>query len=229
MRKRTLFTATLLLSAGLAFGQSAGGGICFFFPESLLEGSGSVSKESGFSTSLGLGDMLSVPIGFTYIKASGFLPYSDTDGDGSLERMDSRIWYVADTFIPYLRLNASIELGALYLEGFGGVAGAWVLAPQAFEGAIGQYYPASGVYVFEGLKSDFGFGYGYQLGAAAGIKIDAISVGLEAVFTDLSAQVGLDGGYTHYDGAGSSTGTISESFTARLRGLSLGIIGSFEF
>ncbi|HDQ14741.1 MAG TPA: hypothetical protein ENN41_08000 [Sediminispirochaeta sp.] len=41
----------ILLPATELFAQSAGGGISFFFPESLLDKSGSVSKETPFNRS----------------------------------------------------------------------------------------------------------------------------------------------------------------------------------
>ncbi|MGC9312568.1 MAG: hypothetical protein ACP5IA_07720 [Sediminispirochaetaceae bacterium] len=67
MRKIPLLALVLglALTGPFCFAQSAGGGISFFFPESLLDGSGSVSKEAGLSTSLGIGEMLSIPVGFT--------------------------------------------------------------------------------------------------------------------------------------------------------------------
>ena len=231
--KRVIMAAAVgLLGAALAYGQSAGGGISFFVPESLLEGSGSVSKEAGLSTSLGFGDVLSLPAGFTYIKASGFLPYNKTDGE--LKRMDNRIWYTADTFIPYLRLKGTVDIGPLYLEGFGGVAGAWIVAPQAFEAQIGKYYaPAGDLYYFTKLESDFSLGYGYQAGATAGVRVDAVSVGLEVIFTDLRAKTTVSSDdYVHYkenDSADTGQSGFEKSFTSRLRGLSLGITGSFAF
>src|SRR6056297_687977 len=170
MRNTALMIGLFLMTVSLSFGQSAGGGLSFFFPESLVtgDGSGSVSKEAGLSTSIGFGDFLSVPVGFTYIKASGFMPYQETGDDDSLERMDNTIWYTADTFIPYLRLKAKVPIGPVYFEGFGGVAGAWIVAPQTFDGAVGRYYGsqkgADYYYIFEKLETDSSFGFGYQFG-----------------------------------------------------------------
>ena len=229
-----MVAAGLFLSTAAVYGQSAGGGISFFFPESLLQGSGSVSRESGFSTSLGLGDYLSLPAGFTYIKASGLLAYDDTDGDDRIERLDDRIWYVADTFLPYLRIKGSVDAGSFYFEGFGGVAGLWVVAPQAFDGAMGRYYGGSAkddFYVFHTLKSEFSFGYGYQFGATAGMRFGDVRVGLEAVYTDVSARATASSDdYDYYEGATlTPSSDFKETFTARLRGISLGIVGSFAF
>lgn len=140
MRKFGLTLGIFFLTITMGFGQSAGGGLSFFFPESLLDGSGSVSKEAGLSTSIGLGEYLSVPVGFTYIKASGFMPYDKNGDDDSLQQIDDTIWYTADTFIPFLRLKTQISAGPVYLEAFGGIAGAWIVAPQTFDGAVGRYY-----------------------------------------------------------------------------------------
>ncbi|MFO7731661.1 MAG: hypothetical protein R6V86_12970, partial [Spirochaetia bacterium] len=63
-QRAVLIIGLFLLTVSLSFGQSAGGGLSFFFPESLVtgDGSGSVSKEAGLSTSIGLSDFLSVPV-----------------------------------------------------------------------------------------------------------------------------------------------------------------------
>lgn len=237
-QRAAFITGLLLMTVSLSFGQSAGGGISFFFPESLVTGggSGSVSKEAGLSTSIGLSDFLSVPVGFTYIKASGFLPYQETGEDDSLERMDNTIWYTADTFIPYLRLKAKLPLGPVYLEGFGGVAGAWIVAPQTFDGAVGRYYGSQKdtdyYYIFENLETDISFGLGYQVGGTVGLTIDAISIGIEAIFTDLRAETTLSSS-EYYEGAVTDPLTegekFEESFTSRLRGLSIGLNGSYSF
>jgi len=232
MRKIYFLVLILGLSAALGYAQSAGGGISFFFPESLLDGSGSVSKEADLSTSLGIGERLSIPVGFTYIKTSGFTGYEDTDGDDKLNKLDDRIWYIADTFIPYMRLKGRLELGSLFVEGFGGVAGAWIVAPQAFDGAIGRYYgPEDGgvFYVFNELDSDFSFGWGYQVGAALGLRIDAISISLEGIFTDLKADTEISSDDAYLDSPASPVNDFSRSFTSRLRGISIGINGSYEF
>jgi hypothetical protein len=234
MRKMIICAAVLLFAASLAYGQSAGGGLSFFFPESLIRGSGSgsVSKESGLSTSVSFGEFISVPVGFTYIKASGLMAYEDTGEEAPGERLADRIWYVADTFIPYLRIQGSLGLGSVYLKAFGGLAGAWFVAPQAFDGAIGRHYgPGDSFYMFESLSTNFSFGYGYQYGGTVGVKIQSVSVGLEAVFTDLWSEAGISSDRNiFYDGSSTvQDKDFNESFFARLRGISLGITGSFEF
>ncbi len=234
MRKILLLALILTSTAALGFAQSAGGGISFFFPESILDGSGSVSKEAGLSTSLGIGEVLSIPVGFTYIKASGFTGYKDTDGDDKLDQLDDRIWYTADTFIPYVRLKGHFDLGNMFVEGFGGIAGAWIVAPQAFEGSIGRYYgtQSSGeYYVFNDLDSDFSFGWGYQVGAAFGLRFDALSISLEGIFTDLKADTEINSTDNwYYDGSTTLEDVdFTRTFTSRLRGISIGINGSYEF
>lgn len=233
--KKILFILMILAPTGapILFAQSAGGGLSFFFPESLLDKSGSVSKEAGLSTNLGFGNGISIPLGFTYIKASGLQAYKDTDDDESLEKLDENIWYIADTFIPYVRAQVHVDLGSLFVEGFGGIAGAWIVAPQAFTGAIGRYYGAEdGVdyYVFSDLESEFSFGFGYQFGAAVGFRSGDISISLEGIFTNLKADTEI----TATEGweGGTTPGTISDfssEFTSRLRGISLGLNGSYAF
>ncbi len=57
-----------------AFAQSAGGGISVFVPESLYRfGNGTIAFEQGLSTTIGLGPVLSVPIGFAYHSTDGYL------------------------------------------------------------------------------------------------------------------------------------------------------------
>ncbi len=237
MRKLILCVGIFFLTVSLSFAQSAGGGLSFFFPESLLEGSGSVSKEAGLSTSLGLGNFISIPVGFTYIKASGFMPYDETGEDDSLERIDDTIWYTADTFIPYLRLKTHIPLGPAFFEAFGGVAGAWIVAPQTFDGAVGRYYggEASDVnyYILKDLETDISFGFGYQFGGTIGFTMDAISIGIEGIFTDLRADTELTSG-DYYEASESSglvegSGEFERTFTSRLRGISIGVNGSYAF
>jgi len=232
MRKIAFVCLLLILITSGASAQSAGGGISFFFPQSLLDGKGSVSKEAGLSTSLGLGESFSIPIGFTYIKASGFQGYKDTDNDGGLNQLDEDIWYIADTFIPYIRLKTHINEGLLFVEAFGGIAGAWIVAPQTFDGAVGRYYGGADggeYYVFRKLESDISFGLGYQLGTTVGFRIDALSIGIEGVFTDLKAdtKISSEEGW-FYNGTTTEINNFSETFTSRLRGISIGITGSYE-
>ena len=236
MRKIGLTIGLLLLTAYLSFGQSAGGGLSFFFPESLLDGSGSVSKEAGLSTSIGLGEYLSVPIGFTYIKASGFMPYNKSGEDDSLKQMDDTIWYTADTFIPFLRLKTHVPLGPVYLEAFGGIAGAWIVAPQTFDGAVGRYYGSEAstfdYYIFVNINTEISFGFGYQVGGTVGFQIDAISVGIDAVLTDIRAETTLSSD-DYYEVSKSDAvnpgSDFEETFTSRLRGISIGLSGSYSF
>lgn len=238
MRKIGLFMGLFLLTAYLSFGQSAGGGLSFFFPESLLDGSGSVSKEAGLSTSISLGEYLSVPVGVTYIKASGFMPYDNSGEDESLQQIDDTIWYTADTFIPFLHLKTHVPLGPVYVEAFGGIAGAWIVAPQTFDGAVGRYYgnQAEGFdyYIFENLETEIAFGLGYQIGGTVGFQIDAISVGIDAVLTDIRAETTLTSNDYYEVKVSNQEGTaqssdFEETFTSRLRGISIGLSGAYSF
>ncbi|MFO7849222.1 MAG: hypothetical protein R6V67_04600 [Spirochaetia bacterium] len=232
-----VFTAVLLLSASPLFSQSFGGNLSFFVPESLLDGSGSVSNEAGLSTSFGFGDIVSVPVGFTYIKASGLMAYDKNDNN-SLERISDEIWYTADTFIPYLRLQAHIPLGPVFIQGIAGAVGAWFIAPQTNEGAVGRAFAAEAggthdIYTFDDLSMDISFGYGYQAGGSIGMQIDAIRVQLTALFTDIFADTTAESDRAYkidYDGTNPivEETDFEKEFTSRLRGISVGIGGSYE-
>ena len=240
-KKRILLISAVLivLLCTPLFGQSFGGSISFFFPESLSYSSGSVSKEAGISTSLGLGETISIPVGFTYIKASGFMPYEEND-DGKLSRIDDEIWYTADTFIPYLRVQAHVPLGTLFVEGFAGIAGAWIVVPQMNEGAMGRAFAeraggSDDFYAFDDPSLDISFGYGYQAGGSIGVQIEAIRVQITGIFTDIRAQTTASSDTVYkIDYEGGTDGTVTEqsgfeeTFVSRLRGISVGLGGSYS-
>ncbi|MFP4491670.1 MAG: hypothetical protein ACLFNZ_09350 [Spirochaetaceae bacterium] len=230
-RKIILSIAVLLLLASSPlFSQSIGGGLSFFVPESLLHKSGSLSNEAGLSTSIGFGDIVSVPVGFTYMKASGLMAY-----DNKLKRISDEIWYTADTFIPYLRLQAHIPLGPVFIRGIAGGVGAWFIAPQLNEGAIGQAFASEtddDFYAFDDLSMNAIFGYGYQAGTSIGVEIDRISVQITALFTDIFAPTTAKSD-TYYK-INYADETVDEDtdfkgeFISRLRGISVGLGGSYE-
>lgn len=235
---RVLMTIVLASVVALpGFGMSFGGSISFFVPESLVVGevSGSVSKEAGLSYSLGLGDYISIPAGFTYIKASGLLPY-EKNSNNVLHRSDKEIWYTADTFIPYLRIETHIPMGPVFVEGFAGAAGGWFIAPQMNEGAIGRTYgdkdsDGYDYYVFDDLSMNISLGYGYQAGGSIGVEMDQIRVKLNGSYTDIIAKTTVKSGTYYkvdYDGSTAKAADFEESFTSRLRGFSVGIGGSYQ-
>ena len=174
-------------------------------------------------------------MGFTYIKASGVIPYEKEDGD--LKRIDDEIWYTADTFIPYLRLKAHIPLGSLFLEGFGGVAGAWLVVPQMNEGAVGRGFAdhtgeAFDTYVYDDLDMDISFGIGFQAGGSIGMQFDAIRVQITGIYTDIRADTTAKSDtYYEVDYSGGSAvegSDFEQEFISRLRGISVGIGGSYQ-
>ncbi|MFP4619484.1 MAG: hypothetical protein ACLFMZ_11635, partial [Spirochaetaceae bacterium] len=233
-RRVILFTAVLLLTTSPLFSQSIGGGLSFFVPESLLHKSGSLSNEAGLSTSIGFGDIVSVPVGFTYMKASGLMAYDKNDNN-KLERISDEIWYTADTFIPYLRLQAHIPLGPVFIRGIAGGVGAWFIAPQLNEGAIGRTFASEtddDFYAFDDLSMNAIFGYGYQAGTSIGVEIDRISVQITALFTDIFAPTTAKSD-TYYK-INYANETVDEDtdfkgeFISRLRGISVGLGGSYE-
>lgn len=226
--------ALLTVSTVPAFSQtSAGGGLSFFVPESLYRfQSGSISKEAGLSTSFGVGDYISFPLGFTYIKATGF-----TAGlKGGSDLMDGNIWFSADTFLPYLRCQGTLPLGPLYLNILGGIAGAWIVAPQPFYTTIENHYSDGNTrYVFDQISFNSSFGWAWQAGGNLGLTIGQISVELQFLYTDLRADMEISSPqYWEIDAAGPTITEktdfpFEEDLESRLRGFSIGLGGSFAF
>lgn len=68
-----------------------------------------------------------------------------------------------------------------------------------------------------------------------GFKIDAISVGIDATLTDLRAETTLSSDEYYQVEVGGAGGPAAlgsgfeETFTSRLRGISIGLSGSYAF
>jgi hypothetical protein len=107
MMKRALAAIVFALALGtLAFGQSAGGGISVFVPETLYRyGKGTVAFEQGLSTAIGFGKIISLPVGFAYHSTDGF-----TVEHADLKRVEGPAFY-GDSIIPYAMLKAKIPWG----------------------------------------------------------------------------------------------------------------------
>jgi len=227
MERRFLFLLSGLLAVSLTgWAQSAGGGISVFVPETLYAyGEGTIAFEQGLSTSIGLGPLLSVPVGFAYHSSDGYLlEHAD------LEDTQAPALY-GDALIPYLMLQARLPLGPLYLEAFGGGALAWAfsLRPTG-EFAATLASTDNREIAVTSLDIEKGMGYGWLAGAALGVQIDAVSVDLGVTYRVLRIPLDIDASYVEWDG---TTGTPQEETfadaVAVLRGLSFRLGGSFSF
>lgn len=207
----------IILFLGLAFvlpltAADVGGGISVFVPLSLLEhGEGSVTIEQSLETSLGLGSFLSLPVGFVYNRVDGFLVKAE--GLGTSESP----WFYGDCFMPYAMLKAHLPLGFLYLDLFGGGALNWsfVLNPR-YDKIQGEL---EGVDYLRTIDYQQVWGYGYLAGAAAGVKIDQISVDLGVTWRDIRHPIDLsvtdqDGVETDY----SEAQLLLQGFSIALKG-----------
>ncbi|RKX85498.1 MAG: hypothetical protein DRP58_05765 [Spirochaetes bacterium] len=222
-----LLLFTIILSTGL-FAAEAGTGFSLFFPESFYEGNGgTISVENGLSTSIGLGGMLSVPIGFSYNKIQGYMVEGATVPS-------TKPWFMGDSFMGYAMLKGSLPLGPLFFEVFGGGGINWNAGDlTAFEGNIAADFADDGEYAV--LSDDFAYtnslGYGWLAGASFGVTIGQISVSMDFLYRDLKAALDMSGSYSYgAKGALTNTSTINEPDAMLvIRGFTVGIGGSFAF
>ena len=217
--------------SGPLFAAEAGTGLSFFIPESLYRhGEGSVSLETGLSTSLGLGKHLEIPIGFQYNKIQGFLVEGARTGGGAVEA--TAPWFMGDSLMPFVKLQANFPLGPLTLSGFAGGALNWNASLTPFEAnAARDVAPAGENAVFTAFDYENKLGYGWLAGASLGITIKPVTVTLFAEYRDIKTPLNLSGTYfSGPDGAVTAPGTLEGGDAALLiRGITLGLGGSFAF
>ncbi|MBU8912380.1 MAG: hypothetical protein KOO61_00035 [Spirochaetales bacterium] len=222
----------ILFALGLAMplaAQSVGGGLSFWVPESLYLGrGGSVGIESALGSSLGLGDMLSLPVGIAYNKVYGLLPEGDAAG------LEPLPWFVADTLLGFVMAKARLAVGPVYVEAFGGGAGVWNMTLVPLTANIESDIAAAGQTVtFTGNPTITGgqFGWGWQAGGAIGVTIGPVSVDLNVTYRAVKTPATVTGDYYAIDESGSTgSGLLSygaESIFIRLAGFNVGIDASF--
>ncbi|MGD9941428.1 MAG: hypothetical protein AB7T74_16660 [Clostridia bacterium] len=227
--KKNVITAALLVLLGLSgiSAQSAGGGISVFVPETLYRyGQGTIAFEQGFSTSVGIGSSLSVPLGFAYHSSDGYLLSHDELGDVQLPVL------YGDSILPYAGLQARIPLGqTFYIEAFAGGLLHWAFSLNPTGLGMSQALASSPTeYVaIESLKIDRKLGYGWLAGGAFGVRIGAISVDLGATYRAIVNPVDISGTIHRVNG-GTATDEPLALTDARaiLRGISFRIGGSYQ-
>lgn len=231
--KYLIITVLLLLAFSSGIGAvEAGTGFSLFLPESFYNGNGgTISVENGLSTSIGLGGVLSIPIGFSYNKIQGYMVEGALVDGSSVD--STKPWFMGDSFMGYLMLKATLPLGPLFFEVFGGGGANWNASLTPFKGNIAEDLAPADEYAV--LNDDFdhenNFGYGWLAGAGFGVTISSISVSVDFLYRDLQADLDMSGTY-YYGPSGDVTGTKTlDGSDAKLviRGFSLGLGGSFAF
>lgn len=237
-RRHRILVVALIVAAlvpSVATAQAVGGGISVWVPLDMFQGEeGSISFETALETSLGLGDLLSIPIGFGYNQVWGISPGGTV---GSTPLASSGPWFYADSFVPYLMLQLSLPLGPLYVEVFGG--GAAQISPglRPLHDRIARDLEDAGVFGTPGtanvavtnLTVDTAVGWGYVAGAALGVTFGQISVNLNATYRHLMQDVRIRGDYFFSGGASGTfdTNTSVTNLQAVMQGITFGIGGSF--
>ncbi len=235
MRARLAFLSTVLLFIGSvwSYGFELGGGFSVFIPESLYRyHQGSISIETSLGWGIGLTKNLSIPIGVTYDKIYGLM----VSGTGSPD--PTQPWFMADSIMPYALLQLHIPIWIFYLNLFGGGALNWnaTLTPigQNIESYLAAQSGANTDVSFTNPTYANGLGFGWLAGAGIGVKIKKIKIDISATYRDISSALGLGGTYyvvSHPGGTPSATqATISwANTTLLLRGISIGLNGTFDF
>ena len=233
MKRTTMLLVLLVFASVGVWGQSVGGGVSVFLPESLYwNGNGSVSVETSLSTSFGFGEILSFPIGVSYNQIYGLKPSSAELG------INSRPWFYADNIMPFLMLQARLGIDRFYVEAFGGGAVSWnpVIRPltKNIEADLAGQLSGDGAenISFTTLSVDNALGYGWLAGGGLGINIQGVDVDLNATYKSMVHGLALTGEYYRIQtGEGPlEFGSSSEltGFSVLLRGITIGVNGSID-
>lgn len=210
--------------------QSFGGGVSVFVPTDMFEGqTGSVSIETALETSLGLGGVFSLPIGFAFNQVYGLSP----DGIAS-----SGPWFYADSFAPYAMLLARLPAGPVFFEVFGGGLMNWNISLRPISDTIANDLVAAGYIGNPGdraglsdLRIDSPLGFGYLAGAAVGVTFGQISIKADVTYRHAVHDLELR---AEYFTDASTSGSFDSSQVSALddlrvvmQGIAFGISGSF--
>ena len=226
--KKEIFIVIFILLFGMQLSAAeAGTGFSLFFPEAFYNKSGgSISVENGFSTSIGLGKLLSIPIGFSYNKIQGYLV------EGA-PVTSSKPWFMGDSFMGYAMLKGTLPLGPVFFEVYGGGGINWNATLTPFRGNIAEDLAPAGKYAV--LLEDFTYknslGYGWLAGSSFGVSIKKISIKIDFLYRDLKSRLDMSGSYDVGSSGGPYTTTTLNAADALLviRGFTVGVSGSFAF
>ncbi len=232
MKKLIATIAVAILITVSVSAQSAGGSISVFLPESLLLGEGSASIETGFSTSVGLGSLVSVPVGFSYIQAYGLLP------DGG--PIASAPWVYADSLLFHGGLRASLDFGRVSVfAGAGGVLNWMPVARVLLHNVATDLADDGTVVAFdpEGVETKVGLGLGWYAETGTAFRVtEQIALTLRGrlyvILSDFSLNATMFTVDTNTNTAVSSQFESAERYEALrvvLRALSISLGGSFSF
>ncbi|AFG36706.1 hypothetical protein [Spirochaeta africana] len=220
---------TGLLFAPSAAAQSFGSGFSVFLPESMLHREGSPAVETGLSTSIGVTPYLSIPVGFTYIKVNGLLPDTD-DADSP--------WIYSDNLIGTVGLRASLDIGPVALAAGGGGVLNWMPVYQVLEHTLAQHFAESTdeivALVPGSLETELGLGLGWYLESGIEFKVTPqIGISLSGRYYQASSPFSAEAEAYTIDttnpGNTAAAEPVSTDTRIRLRGISVGIGGSFRF
>lgn len=224
LKKITILILFSLFCATHGFSMSAGTGFSVFVPESLyLYGDGSVSMEQSLQFSLGLTDIISVPIGVTYNTNYGLMVNNEPDVSGA--------WFYSDSIMPYILVKAHIPVGKVYFEFFGGGAVNYNFTLRPLEGNIEEDLSVGGnqaVILDDSLEFEKSVGFGYLAGGSIGVTFGDISVDITVQYRSIWHKLNFSGEF--HPASGVSPGQKFESdANLIMRGLSIGLGGSFKF
>lgn len=224
MKKYLLVLLFCYISTTNLFSMSAGTGFSVFVPESLyLYGDGSVSMEQSLQFSLGLTDIISLPIGVTYNTNYGLMVNNEPDVSGA--------WFYSDSIMPYIMVKAHIPVGKLYFEFFGGGAVNYNFTLRPLEGNIeADLSNGSGqaVILDDSLEFEKSVGFGYLAGGSIGVTFGDISVDISVQYRSIWHKLNFSGEF-HPSSAVSPGQKFESDANLIMRGLSIGLGGSFKF
>lgn len=228
MRSRLILVLGLLamVLGPLVAAPSAGASISVFVPETLMtSGQGGISFEQGFSTSLGLGGLLGIPLGFDYYEADGWR-FSGTGASSTTGPA-----FYGDVLEPFVGLSAKLAAGPVFVTARGGGLASWSFRFQPVGQALESALAASGENVsISALSATHGIGYGYFAGGGFGVTIGQVSVELGADWRYLQMPVTLDATLVRVTGTTATSSSLSlKDGLAVLQGLSCRLGGSFAF
>ena len=194
-------------------------------------------------TSFGLGDFISFPIGFAYNQVYGLTANSSEDAEQELS--SDGPWYYADSFLPYLMVKATVPVGPVYIEAFGG-GGAnlifnlhpvtnQIAEDLADAGAISRAASDAPVGIEStGLKTTTKAGFGWMIGGGAGVTFGQISVGVDVTYRRMKHALSVTGNYFSSDGTSGENGAFDteayfgeDGLNLFLEGWAIGIGGRY--